>query len=90
MFSIEGKGSGNYRGRFGEALQKFCKAGACPRCHGHTSGKSWCTVAELTAEGGQAIGIIGENVLDIPSLQKAADEIVAQWEDRHSSEYSRW
>lgn len=35
-------------------------------------------ILELTAEGGEAIGIVG-NVLDIASLEKAANEIIAKW-----------
>lgn len=81
MFSIEGKvavitGAGGVLG--GSIAKSFVKAGARVVAMDIRQENLDARVAELTADGGQAIGIIG-NVLDIPSLQKAADEIVAQW-----------
>ena len=81
MFSIEGKvavitGAGGVLG--GSIAKSFVKAGARVVAMDIRQENLDARVAELTAEGGQAIGIIGK-LLDIPSLQKAADEIVAQW-----------
>jgi NAD(P)-dependent dehydrogenase (short-subunit alcohol dehydrogenase family) len=81
MFSIEGKvavitGAGGVLG--GSIAKSFIKAGARVVAMDIRQENLDSRVKELTAEGGEAIGIIG-NVLDIPSLEKAAGKIIAQW-----------
>jgi NAD(P)-dependent dehydrogenase (short-subunit alcohol dehydrogenase family) len=81
QFSIEGKvavitGAGGVLG--GSIAKSFVKAGAKVVAMDIRQENLDDRVKELTAEGGQAIGIIG-NVLDIPSLDKASNEIIAKW-----------
>jgi len=81
MFSIEGKvavitGAGGVLG--GGIAKSFIKAGARVVAIDIRQENLDALVKELTAKGGEAIGIIG-NVLDIHSLEKGAGEIMAQW-----------
>lgn len=81
LFSIEGKvaiitGAGGVLG--GSIAQSFIKAGAKVVALDIRQENLDRVVSELKAQGGEAIGIVG-NVLDIGSLQKVADEVVATW-----------
>jgi len=81
MFSIEGKvavitGAGGVLG--GSIAKSFVKAGAKVVAIDIRQENLDARVLELTAEGGEAIGMVG-NVLDIASLEIVAKEIVAKW-----------
>ena len=81
MFSIAGKvavvtGAGGVLG--GSIAKSFIDAGAKIAALDIRQEQLDERVNELTANGGEAIGIVG-NVLDIESLKKVADEIVAKW-----------
>lgn len=81
MFEIKGKvavitGAGGVLG--GSIAKSFVKAGAKVVAMDIRQENLDARVEELTKDGGEAIGIIG-NVLDIPSLEKAAEDIVAKW-----------
>jgi len=80
-FSIEGKvavitGAGGVLG--GSIAKSFIEAGAKVVALDIRQEQLDVCVAELTKNGGEAIGIVG-NALDIESLKKVADEIVAKW-----------
>lgn len=80
-FSIAGKvaiitGAGGVLG--GSIAKSFVKAGAKVVAIDIRQENLDIRIQELTIDGGEAIGIIG-NVLDIDSLDKAAKEIVAKW-----------
>jgi len=80
MFSIKGKiavitGSGGVLG--GSIAKSFAKAGAKVVAMDIRKERLDARVKELTADGGKAIGVMG-NVIDIASLRKASDEIIAQ------------
>jgi NAD(P)-dependent dehydrogenase (short-subunit alcohol dehydrogenase family) len=80
-FSIAGKvaiitGAGGVLG--GSIAKSFVNEGARVVAMDIRQDNLDARVQELTAEGGEAIGIVG-NVLDIASLEKAAQEIVAKW-----------
>jgi NAD(P)-dependent dehydrogenase (short-subunit alcohol dehydrogenase family) len=81
LFSIEGKvavitGAGGVLG--GSIAKSFIKAGAKVVALDIRQEQLDIRVKELTAEGGEAIGIVG-NVLDMDSLEKVSEEIVARW-----------
>jgi NAD(P)-dependent dehydrogenase (short-subunit alcohol dehydrogenase family) len=81
MFSIAGKvavitGAGGVLG--GSIAKSFIEAGARVAALDIRPEQLDARVAELTANGGEAIGIAG-NVLDVESLRAAADKIVAKW-----------
>ena len=81
MFSIAGKvavitGAGGVLG--GSIARSFVKAGARVVAMDIRTEQLEKRVEELRAEGGDVMGVIG-NVLDIESLKKVADDIVAQW-----------
>jgi NAD(P)-dependent dehydrogenase (short-subunit alcohol dehydrogenase family) len=81
QFSIEGKvaiitGACGVLG--GSVAQSFVKAGAKVVAIGTKQERLDNKVKELTDMGGQVIGFIG-NVLDIISLEKIAQEVVAKW-----------
>ncbi|HEY5507295.1 MAG TPA: SDR family oxidoreductase [Paludibacter sp.] len=81
MFSIEGKvavitGAGGVLG--GSIAKSFIKAGARVVAIDIRQENLDIRVQELTAEGGEAIGIVG-NVLDITSLENVSKEIVEKW-----------
>lgn len=81
MFSIAGKvavisGAGGVLG--GSIAKSFVQAGAKVVAIDIRHEQLDARVQELTALGGEAIGIIG-NVLDMESLEKVAKEIVAKW-----------
>ena len=81
QFSIEGKvaiitGACGVLG--GSVAQSFVNAGAKVVAIGTKQEKLDLKVKELTALGGQVIGFVG-NVLDINSLEKIAQEVVAKW-----------
>ncbi|MCD8033609.1 MAG: SDR family oxidoreductase [Alistipes sp.] len=81
MFSIAGKvavitGAGGVLG--GSIARSFVKAGARVVAMDIRPEQLEKRVEELRAEGGDVMGVIG-NVLDIESLKKVADDIVAQW-----------
>lgn len=81
MFSIAGKvavitGAGGVLG--GSIAWSFVKAGARVVAMDIRPEQLEKRVEELRAEGGDVMGVIG-NVLDIESLKKVADDIVAQW-----------
>ncbi|MBP1617903.1 MAG: short-chain dehydrogenase/reductase [Bacteroidetes bacterium] len=81
IFSISGKvavisGAGGVLG--GSIAKGFVKAGAKVVAMDIRQENLDARVQELTDLGGEAIGIIG-NVLDLESLQKAADTIVEKW-----------
>lgn len=81
QFSIEGKvavitGAGGVLG--GSIAKSFIKAGARVVAMDIRQENLDVRVKELTADGGEAIGIVG-NVLDVNSLENAAKEIVEKW-----------
>lgn len=81
IFSIAGKvavisGAGGVLG--GSIAKSFVKAGAKVVAMDIRQENLDARVQELTDLGGEAIGIIG-NVLDLESLEKAADSIVEKW-----------
>ena len=81
MFSIAGKvavitGAGGVLG--GSIARSFVKAGARVVAMDIRPEQLEKRVEDLRAEGGDVMGVIG-NVLDIESLKKVADDIVAQW-----------
>jgi len=81
IFSIEGKvavitGAGGVLG--GSIAKSFVKAGARVVAIDIRQENLDVRVKELTAEGGEAIGIVG-NVLDTASLENVAKEVVAKW-----------
>lgn len=81
IFSIENKvaivtGAGGVLG--GSIARSFVKAGARVVAMDIRQEQLDKRVEELRAEGGDVIGLIG-NVLDIDSLRKAAEDIVAKW-----------
>ncbi|MFA6661720.1 MAG: SDR family oxidoreductase [Bacilli bacterium] len=80
MFSIKDKvavitGAGGVLG--GCISKSFVEAGAKVVAMGRNQERLNATVKKLTADGGKAIGVMGD-VLDISSLRKASNEIVAQ------------
>ena len=81
LFSIEGKvaiitGACGVLG--GSVAQSFVKAGARVVAIGTKQEKLDAKVKELSDLGGDIIGFVG-NVLDISSLEKIANEVVAKW-----------
>lgn len=81
QFSIKGKvaiitGAGGVLG--GSIANSFVRAGARVVALDIRQEQLDARIAELTANGGEAIGIVG-NVLDMDSLEKVAKETVAQW-----------
>ncbi len=81
VFSIKGKvavitGAGGVLG--GSIARSFIQAGAKVAAIDIRQENLDVRVQELTALGGETIGVVG-NVLDIESLKKVADEIVAKW-----------
>lgn len=81
IFSIDGKvavitGACGVLG--GSVAQSFVKAGAKVVAIGTKQEKVDAKVRELSGLGGEVIGFVG-NVLDIPSLEKIAQEVVAKW-----------
>jgi len=80
-FSIKGKiavitGAGGVLG--GSIAQSFVNEGAKVVAMDIRQENLDVRIKELTANGGEAIGILG-NVLDIESLEKAAQKIIAKW-----------
>lgn len=81
MFNIEGKvavitGAGGVLG--GSISKSFVQAGAKVVAMDIRQENLDRVVEELSGAGGEVIGVVG-NVLDMESLQKAAQEIVDQW-----------
>ncbi len=81
LFSIQGKvavitGAGGVLG--GSIAKAFVEAGAKVVAIDIRQENLDTRVAELTALGGEAMGVVG-NVLDISSLKNVADEILAKW-----------
>jgi NAD(P)-dependent dehydrogenase (short-subunit alcohol dehydrogenase family) len=81
QFSIEGKvavvtGAGGVLG--GSIAKSFIKAGAKVVALDIRQEPLDARVAELTADGGEAIGFVG-NVLNIESLENVAAQILAKW-----------
>ena len=81
IFSIKGKvavitGAGGVLG--GSIAKSFVKAGAKVVAMDIRQENLDVRVKELTDLGGEAIGLVG-NVLDIPSLEAAAQEIIKKW-----------
>ncbi len=81
QFSIKGKvavitGAGGVLG--GSMARSFIEAGARVVALDIRPEQLEARVAELTAGGGEAIGIVG-NVLDVASLEKVATDVVARW-----------
>jgi len=81
QFSIEGKvavvtGAGGVLG--GSIAKSFIDAGAKIVALDIRQEPLDTRIKELTSNGGEAIGIVG-NVLDIESLENVAEEIVAKW-----------
>lgn len=81
QFSIKGKiavitGAGGVLG--GSIAKSFVQAGAKVVALDIRQEQLDARIKELTSEGGEAIGIIG-NVLDIESLEKVAEEVVKKW-----------
>jgi NAD(P)-dependent dehydrogenase (short-subunit alcohol dehydrogenase family) len=81
LFSIEGKvaiitGAGGVLG--GSIAKSFIKAGAKVVATDIRQEPLDKVVNELRELGGEAIGVVG-NVLDIESLEKVAEEVVATW-----------
>lgn len=81
QFSVKGKvavitGAGGVLG--GSIAKSFIQSGAKVAALDIRKEQLDARVKELTAEGGEAIGIIG-NVLDMESLQNVAKEIVNKW-----------
>lgn len=93
LFSIAGKvavitGAGGVLG--GNIAQHFVQQGAKVVAIDIRQEQLDNRVAELKQYGDDVIGIIG-NVLDIASLEKVAEKIVAKWgTDRYSIEHCRW
>lgn len=81
MFSIKGKvaiitGAGGILG--GSIAKSFVDAGAKVVALDIRQEQLDSRITELTAQGGEAIGIVG-NVLDIQSLENVAKEILEKW-----------
>lgn len=81
QFSIEGKvaiitGAGGVLG--GSIAKSFIQAGAKVVALDIRQEQLDIRIKELTAEGGEAIGIVG-NVLDINSLEEVSKQIIAKW-----------
>lgn len=81
QFSIKGKvavitGAGGVLG--GSIAKSFVDAGVKVVAIDIRQEQLDVRVKELTVGGGEAIGIIG-NVLDVPSLENVAKEVVAKW-----------
>ncbi len=81
LFSIQGKvavitGAGGVLG--GSMAKAFVEAGAKVVAIDIRQENLDKRVAELTALGGEAMGVVG-NVLDIASLKNVADEIISKW-----------
>lgn len=81
QFSIEGKvavitGAGGVLG--GSIAKSFIEAGAKVVALDIRLEQLEARVAELTADGGEAMGMVG-NVLDMESLEKVAREVTAKW-----------
>ena len=81
LFSIKGKvavitGAGGVLG--GSIASSFVEAGAKVVALDIRQEQLDICIKKLTANGGEAIGIVGD-VLDVDSLQKVADEIIATW-----------
>lgn len=81
IFSIKGKvavitGAGGVLG--GSIAKSFVNAGAKVVAMDIRQENLDACVNELTKEGGEVIGVLG-NVLDIPSLENAAIEIIEKW-----------
>ena len=81
LFSIKGKvavitGAGGVLG--GSIAKSFVQAGAKVVAIDIRQENLDARVEELSREGGEAIGVVG-NVLDVESLEKVAGEIVAKW-----------
>lgn len=81
QFSIEGKvavitGAGGVLG--GNIAKSFVEQGAKVVAMDIRKEKLDARVAELSARGGEVMGVVG-NVLDIDSLQTAANDILARW-----------
>lgn len=81
QFSIKGKvavvtGAGGVLG--GSIAKSFIEAGAKIVALDIRQEQLDVRIKELTANGGEAIGIVG-NVLDIESLKKVAEQIVDKW-----------
>jgi NAD(P)-dependent dehydrogenase (short-subunit alcohol dehydrogenase family) len=82
LFDILGKvavitGAGGVLG--GSIAKSFIKAGAKVVAMDIREENLNVRVKELSQEGGEVIGVVG-NVLDIPSLENAAQKIIAKWE----------
>ncbi len=80
-FTIEGKvavisGAGGVLG--GSIAKSFIEAGAKVVALDIRQEQLDIRIKELTAEGGEAIGIVG-NVLDIESLEEVSKQVVAKW-----------
>ncbi|GHV13923.1 dioxygenase [Bacteroidia bacterium] len=81
QFSIEGKvaiitGAGGVLG--GSIAKSFVEAGVKVVALDIRQEQLDIRIKELTAEGGEAIGIVG-NVLDIDSLEEVSKQVVAKW-----------
>lgn len=81
LFDISGKvavitGAGGVLG--GSIAKSFIKAGAKVVAMDIREENLNARVLELTQDGGEAIGVVG-NVLDIPSLEAAAQKIIDKW-----------
>jgi len=81
IFSVEGKvtvitGAGGVLG--GSIVQSFIKAGAKVVAMDIREENLNARVGELSQEGGEVIGVVG-NVLDITSLENAAQKIIEKW-----------
>lgn len=81
LFSIAGKvavitGAGGVLG--GSMARHFVKEGAKVAALDIRQEQLDARVKELKDLGGDAVGFVG-NVLDVPSLEKVADQIVAKW-----------
>ena len=81
LFSIKGKvavitGAGGVLG--GSIAKSFVQAGAKVVAIDIRQENLDARVEELSREGGEAIGVVG-NVLEVESLEKVAGEIVAKW-----------
>ena len=81
LFSIEGKvavitGAGGVLG--GSIAKSFVQAGARVVAIDIRQENLDARIEELSGLGGEAIGVVG-NVLDIQSLERVANEIIAKW-----------
>ena len=81
LFSIEGKvavitGAGGVLG--GSIAKSFVQAGARVVAIDIRKENLDARIEELSGLGGEAIGVVG-NVLDIQSLERVANEIIAKW-----------